>query len=98
MIGEYEKVSSPYSKEVSSFINTLMTHNQKKRPDAKELLCHPKMLEMKHEFEDQENDDERLLKTIKFPKNLNCLNEQLPKPKYDLNKSKSTKIIQLPPE
>jgi hypothetical protein len=35
MIGEYEKVASPYSKEVSAFINTLMTHNQKKRPDAK---------------------------------------------------------------
>lgn len=39
-----------------------------------------------------------MLKTIKFPKNLNCLNDQLPKAKYDLNKSKSTKIIQFPPE
>lgn len=36
-----------------------------------------------------------MLKTIKFPKNLNLLNEQLPKPKYDLKKCKSTKIIQL---
>lgn len=39
-----------------------------------------------------------MLKTIKFPKNLNSLNDQLPKPKYDLNKSKSTKMIQLPEE
>ena len=38
------------------------------------------------------------MKTIKFPKNINFLNEQLPKPKYDLNKSKSTKMIQLPDE
>lgn len=30
--GEYEKLSSSYSKELSIFISKLMTHNQKKRP------------------------------------------------------------------
>ena len=56
------------------------------------------MLEMKHEVEDQDQENDKMLKTIKFPKNLGSLNDQLPKPKYDLNKSKSTKIIQLPEE
>lgn len=47
MIGEYEKIGNPYSKELSSFVARLMTHNQKKRPEIKELLCYPKMLDMK---------------------------------------------------
>lgn len=50
MVGEYEKVAAPYTKELSSFINVLMTHNQKKRPDAKELLSFPKLQEMKHDI------------------------------------------------
>lgn len=52
---------------------------------------------MKSGCEDQEEENKDLLKTIKFPKNLTALNEQLPKPKYELNKSKSTKVIKLPP-
>jgi len=27
-----------------------MTHNQKKRPELKELLCYSKMLDMKEDF------------------------------------------------
>jgi hypothetical protein len=35
-----------------------------------------------------------MLKTIKFPKNLNALNDQLPKAKYETkSKSKTTKNI-----
>lgn len=45
--GEYEKLSSSYSKELSTFISKLMTHNQKKRPEVKEILCYPKMMDMK---------------------------------------------------
>lgn len=47
MVGEYEKIGNPYSKELCSFISKLMTHNQKKRPEVKELLCYPKMMDMK---------------------------------------------------
>ncbi len=36
-----------------------------------------------------------MLKTIKFPKNLNALNDQLPKAKYE-TKSKTTKNITFP--
>ena len=50
MIGEYEKVGAPYTKELSSFISKLMTHNQKKRPEIKEILCFPKMMDMKEDF------------------------------------------------
>jgi serine/threonine protein kinase len=51
MQGEYEKIGAPYSKELSSFISKLMTHNQKKRPEIKEVLCYPKMMDMKSNFE-----------------------------------------------
>lgn len=51
MIGEYEKVGHPYSRELSSFIAKLMTHNQKKRPELKEILCFPKMMDMKSSYE-----------------------------------------------
>ena len=51
MLGEYEKVAAPYSKELSLFISKLMTHNQKKRPGVKELLCESKMMELKDTFD-----------------------------------------------
>lgn len=35
LIGTYDKLSSYYSKELSNFIDKLLTLNQKKRPDAK---------------------------------------------------------------
>lgn len=82
MIGEYEKIGSPYSKELSSFVAKLMTHNQKKRPEIKEILCYPKMMDMKSNYETDDQIDEALLKTIKFPPNLKNLNQNLPKAKY----------------
>ena len=48
--------------------------NQNARPGTKELLCEPKMLELKNEAEDEIFADEKLLETIKFPKNLKALN------------------------
>jgi hypothetical protein len=74
MIGEYEKISAPFSKELCKFVSMLMTHNQKKRPDIKELLCYPKMMELKDIFEREEKTDNRLIETIKFPQNLKLLN------------------------
>jgi serine/threonine protein kinase len=50
MAGEYDKIGSSYSKELSSFVAKLMTHSQKKRPDLKEILCYPKMLDLKEDF------------------------------------------------
>lgn len=47
MIGEYERISLPYSKELSNFIAKLMTHNQKNRPEVKEILTYAKMLDLK---------------------------------------------------
>jgi len=51
MVGEYEKIGLPYSKDLSAFIAKLMTHDQKKRPEVKELLCYPKMMDLKSEFD-----------------------------------------------
>jgi serine/threonine protein kinase len=47
MVGEYEKIGTPYSKELCTFISKLMTHSQKKRPEVREILCYAKMLDMK---------------------------------------------------
>jgi len=35
MAKEYEKIGSPYSKDLIAFISKLMTHSQKNRPEAK---------------------------------------------------------------
>ncbi len=72
-----------------------MTHNQKKRPDVKEILCCAKMLDMKEFYEHPQKLDENLLKTIKFPQNIKTLNDNLPRPKYE-SKCKTSKM--LPPE
>ena len=69
-----------------------MTHNQKKRPELKEILCFPKMMDMKSNFENDDKIDEKLLKTIKFPTNLKNLNENLPKAKYE-SKCKTSKML-----
>lgn len=71
-----------------------MTHSQKKRPEIRELLCYPKMLDLKEDFEAGTEDflDERLLQTIKFPQNIKTLNENLPKPKYEA-RCKTTKQL-----
>lgn len=45
------------------------------------MLCEPKIMDMKTELI-EENEQEKLMGTINFPKNLKKLNENLPKPKY----------------
>ncbi len=47
MIGEYEKIGSPYSQELSKFISKMMTQDQRKRPDCKQLLKMDKMKDLK---------------------------------------------------
>jgi NIMA (never in mitosis gene a)-related kinase 1/4/5 len=53
MVGEYEKIGQPYSKELSNFISKLMTHSQKLRPDVKEMLCYPKIMDLKEEIDEE---------------------------------------------
>lgn len=53
----------PYSKELSWFIGKLLTHKQQDRPGTKELLCHPKILDLKDNWGDGEQKDE-LMETI----------------------------------
>jgi len=75
----------------------LMTHSQKKRPEIKEILCYPKMMDMKSNYETDEQGDDAMLKTIKFPPNLKNLNQHLPKAKYE-SKCKTAKLIPEPDE
>jgi NIMA (never in mitosis gene a)-related kinase len=57
LTGLYDPLPSCYSKELSDFIKRLLIINQKVRPSCKELLCEPKMMDMKneHELEDEDN-------------------------------------------
>lgn len=99
LAGVYDPVPSCYSKELAEFIKNMLTMNQKTRPGCKELLCEPKMLDMKKELDDEIFDNEELLQTIKFPPNLKFLNEKLPKPQYGVEspgmKCKTAKIIKI---
>lgn len=52
LIGDYEKVSTAYSKELEDFINKMLIQSQVKRPDTKGLLCEKRMLDMSERYTD----------------------------------------------
>ena len=58
-----------------------------------EQATHTSTLQQLKEAVDKEEDiDQKMLKTIKFPPNLKNLNENLPKPKYE-SKCKTSKVL-----
>ena len=52
LIGDYEKVSTAYSKGLEDFINKMLIQSQVKRPDTKGLLCEKRMLDMSERYTD----------------------------------------------
>jgi len=86
--GKYDPIPSFYSRELHMMIGILLQVNPKLRPDVTQLLNNPLILKKmdysKHVDEDT-SDGTHLLKTIKAPKNLREINQQLPKQKnYDI--------------
>ena len=86
--GEYNKIPSNYSEDLSNIVDYLLQVNSNNRPSCDDLL-HNKIIKKYMEIYDNENNlnvnlnDDILLKTIYFPKNLGTLENKLPKANYN---------------
>jgi len=71
-----------YSKELAKIIGLLLSVNPNNRPDCDSLLCNPIILK-RMDFTKNINYgcQAQLLNTIKLPRNMNEINQKLPKTK-----------------
>ena len=95
--GQYRKIGDKFSNDMREIIDYLLKVNPKDRPNCDEILKHPivkKRLEFFQaqagENEDLDNIDEGvLLRTIRIPKNIIFLSDNLPEKNYEKAKSHS---------
>ena len=95
--GIIAKIPMKYSQDVTSIIKLCLTKDQRRRPTVSELLEHPTVLKKMEEYGIRiERRDElpgevlgEMMGTIKLPKNLNLLIQQLPKSKYNSHRALS---------
>ena len=95
--GQYRKIGDKFSDDMREIIDYLLKVNPKDRPNCDEILKHPivkKRLEFFQaqagENEDLDNIDEGvLLRTIRIPKNIIFLSDNLPEKNYEKAKSHS---------
>ena len=85
--GKYDPIPSIYSKELNQIIAILLQVNTTLRPDVFKLLSNPLIMK-KIDYSmmnSKDIDNMNMLNTIKLPKNLKEINQQLPKQKnYDI--------------
>ena len=96
MKGQYGKVNSRYSADISEIIKFLLKVNPIDRPSCSQILKHPLVIKRIEFFKEQEGfqeedfdemDEGKLLKTLRVTKNMLFLSEQLPTANYDNHKS-----------
>ena len=95
--GQYKKIGDKYSQDMNDIIDYLLKVNPRERPNCDQILNHPiikKRLEFfqsqSGENEDFDNIDEGvLLRTIRIPKNIIFLSDNLPEKNYEKAKSHS---------
>ena len=93
--GQYKKIGDKYSHDMNDIIGELLKVNPRDRPNCDEILKHP-IIKKRLEFfqsqagenEDFDNMDEGvLLRTIRIPKNIIFLSDNLPEKNYAKAKS-----------
>ena len=96
--GQYGKINSRYSNDISEIIKFLLKVNPIDRPNCAQILKHPLVVKRIDFFKAQEGfkeedfdemDEGKLLKTLRVTKNMLFLSEQLPDANYDSPKVKS---------
>ena len=89
--GQYGRINKRYSNDIVDIIISLLRVNPSERPSCDKILKLDTVLERIDFFKDREGfvddslddmDDDQLLKTLRFTKNLLYLSEQLPNPNY----------------
>ena len=110
--GDIEKLPSKFSNDLYEVVLLLMKVNSNKRPNCGDILNNiyvKKRIEFFNNMNNNDNDgnlinvdekeEQSLLKTIRIPKNLLFLGNQLPKPNYNKSKNKiSVKITTTHPK
>ena len=99
--GDIEKLPSKFSNDLYEVVLLLMKVNSNKRPNCGDILNNiyvKKRIEFFNNMNNNDNDgnlvnvdekeEQSLLKTIRIPKNLLFLGNQLPKPNYNKSKNK----------
>jgi len=93
--GQYGKINSRYSNDISEIIKFLLKVNPIDRPNCSQILKHPLVVKRIDFFKAQEGfkeedfdemDEGKLLKTLRVTKNMLFLSEQLPNANYDTPK------------
>ena len=87
--GEYNKIPSNYSEDLSNIVDYLLQVNSNNRPSCDDLLHNEIIIKYMEMYENNNNNlnvnlnGDMLLKTIYFPKNLGTLENKLPKANYN---------------
>ena len=87
--GDYNKIPSNYSEDLSNIVDYLLQVNSNNRPSCDDLLQNKIINKYMELYENNNNNlnvnlnGDMLLKTIYFPKNLGTLENKLPKANYN---------------
>jgi len=86
--GHINKIPDRFSEDLFTIVKLLLQVNSDNRPSCDRILKNiivKKRIEYFNSFDNdnEDNDDQLLLRTIKIPKNLLFLSDKLPKPNYD---------------
>ena len=96
--GQYKKIGDKYSEDMNEIIGFLLKVNPKDRPNCDEILRHPIIKKRLEFFQAQAGENEGmmdnidegvLLRTIRIPKNIIFLSDNLPEKNYEKSKSHS---------
>ena len=107
MKGQYARINSRYSRDIANIVNSILLVEPKERPSCDEILKNEMVKERIDFFSDREgfnddedNNNETLMKSLRLSKNMRFISQQLPNPNYnspkneEKNKNKSDKLKQ----
>ena len=94
--GQFKKIGNKYSEDMNEIIGFLLKVNPRDRPNCDEILKHPLIKKRLEFFQAQAGENESmmdnidegvLLRTIRIPKNIIFLSDNLPEKNYEKSKS-----------
>jgi NIMA (never in mitosis gene a)-related kinase len=99
LAGKYEPIPSHYSQDLKTMISKCLQVRSSERPNCGKLLAMPGLLNhltgTLDEIEAMKSEQEKLMKTIRMPRNKAEITDRLPKPQYDQPTIKRTNSMPL---
>ena len=107
MKGQYCRINPRYSRDIADIVNSILLVEPKERPSCDDILKNEMVKERIDFFsdregfnDDEENNNEILMKSLRLSKNMRFISQQLPNPNYnsprneEKNKNKIEKLKQ----